>query len=94
MLVFRTTVEFGVTHRALRDLGHMCVIDSINFAQFKPISYILIRRVVIPFLGHFGTAESLTDRRHSATIAANHKVRRGKGLAHEQVMNSIALDHI
>ena len=38
MLVFRTTVGLGVTISDLRDLGHMCVLNSINFAQFKPIS--------------------------------------------------------
>ena len=49
MLVFRTTVEFGVPNPDLRDFGHMCVLDSINFAQFKPISYISVGRLFIPF---------------------------------------------
>ena len=94
MLVFLTTVEFGVTNPNLRDLGYMCVLHSINFAQFKPISYISVGRVVIPFLGHFGTAESLTDQHRHAQTPANHGVIRGKGLAHAPLVNSIALDHI
>ena len=68
----------------------MCVLDSINFAQFKPISYISVRRVVIPLLGHFGTAESLINRRCSARMAANHAAIRGKGFAHAPMVNSIA----
>ena len=90
MLVFRTTVEFGVTNPDWRDLGYMCVLDSFKFAQFKPISHIFVGRVVIPFLGHFGTAESLMDRRCSAEMAANHGAICGKGFAHAPVVNSIA----
>ena len=94
MLVFRTNVEFWVTNLGFGDLGHMCVLDSINFAQFKPISYIFVGRVVTPFLGHFGTAESLMDRRCSAKMAAKHGAIRGKDLAHDPMVNSIGLDHI
>ena len=94
MLVFRTTVEFGATNPDLRDLGHVYVLDKINFAQFKPISYISKGRVVIPCLGHVGTAESLTDRRRSTRMPANHEVIRSKGIAHNRMVNFIALDHI
>ena len=94
MLVFRTTVQFGATNPDLRDLGHVYVLDSIHVAQFKPISYISGGRIVIPFLYHFGTAESLTDRRRSARMPANHGVIRGKGLADDPMVKSIALDHI
>ena len=94
MLVFRTTVVFGLTNPDSRDFGYMCVLHSINFAQCKPISYISVGRVVIPFLGHFGTAESLTDRRRSAETSASHQVISCKGIAHDPLVNSIALDHI
>ena len=77
--MFRTTEEFRVTNPDLRDFGHMCVMDSINFAQCKPMSYISVGRVVIPFLGHLGTAESLTDWRRNAEMPENHGVIRGKG---------------
>ena len=92
--MFQTTVELGVTDLDFGDLGHMCVLDSINFAQFMPITYILVGRIVIPFFGHFGTAKSLTDRHRSAKMPANQGVIRRKGLAHETMMNSKALDHI
>ena len=87
-------MEFGVTNPDLRDLGHMCVLDSINFAQFKLMSYISVGTVAIPFLGHFGTAESLTDRHRSAGIPANHGVISGQGFVRDPRVNSIALDHI
>ena len=94
MLVFRTTVEFGVTNPDLRDWGHMCVLDSITFAQFKPISYTFVGRSVIPFLGHFGTAKSVTDQRSSAEIQANQGVTRSKGFPPDPMGNTIALEHI
>ena len=87
-------MEFGVTNPDLKDLGHICVLDSINFAQFKPMSYISVGRVVIPSLGHPGTAKSLMDRRRSAQMPANHGVIRSKGFVHDPIVNSIALDHI
>ena len=94
MLLFRTTVELGVTNPDLGDLGHMCVLDSINFAQLMPITYISVGRVVIPFFCHFRTAESLTDRHRNAKMPANQGVIRCKSLAHDWMMNSIALDQI
>ena len=87
-------MEFGVTYLDLRDLAHMCVMDSINFPQCKPMSYISVGRGVIPFSGRFGMAESPTDRRRSAQMRGNHGVIRGKSLAHDPMGNSIALDHI
>ena len=42
-------MESGVTYPDLRDLGHIGVLDSINVAQFKRMSYISVGRVVIPF---------------------------------------------
>ena len=66
------TVEFGATNQDLRDLGHMCVFDSVNFTQLKPMSCISVGRAVILFLGHFWTAESLRDRHHSAEMTVNH----------------------
>ena len=94
MLVFRTSVEFGLSNQDLGDFCHLCQLDSIDFAQFKPISYIFVGRILIPFLGHFRTTESVTDRRRSDEMQANHGVTPGKAFLPDRMVNSIALEHI
>ena len=79
MFVSRSTVELRVTNPDLIDLDHLCLLDSINFAQFRPISYVSVGSVVLPFLGHLRTAKSLTDRHRSAQMPGIHGVIGGKG---------------
>ena len=60
-----------MTNPDLRDSGHMCVLDSMNFAHFNPILYISVVRVVLSLLGHFGTAQSLMDPSGNAEMPAS-----------------------
>ena len=87
-------MEFGVTNPDLGDFGHMCALYSINFARIVPMSYIFVGRFVLPFLGRFGTPESVTNQRNSKVWPSRYGVIRGKGLAHDPNVTSMALDQV
>ena len=83
-----------MTNPDFRDMGHTCALYGINFARIMPMSYISVGRVVMPILGHFGTPESLTDRRHGIEMPVRYGVICGNGFAHDPVVTSMALDQV
>ena len=72
----------------------MCVLYGMKFAHIVHRSYIIVGRLVIPNLGHFGSPGSLTNWYHSGKMPLNHEAICYKGLPHDLMMKSIALIHI
>ena len=72
----------------------MCVLYGLNFAHIVHRSYIIVGRLVIPNLGHFGSPGSLTNWYHSGKMPLSHDAICYKGLPHDLMMKSRALNHI